>query len=101
MNKWKIGFWILLVIYIFTTGILLYNNLDKAVTIAYMKDGYENTEQDLEQLSQFIKGRLYKSDFKDYYLRNPNTSDSSKVELNRIKITFDKNGKVDSVTTIW
>jgi hypothetical protein len=66
-----------------------------------MKEGYQDTEYDLEQLANSVKGKLTKSDFSDILKRYPDSAEIKTLELNRIKITFGKDNKVDSITTNW
>lgn len=66
-----------------------------------MREGYQDTEHDLEQVSQIIKGKLTFEDFKEITDRYPDLSDSTSIELNRIKINFGTDKKVSSVTTSW
>ena len=100
-NHWKISFWAHLVVFLITTGYLTYTVVDQATTITYMKQGYEDTEYDLEQLASSIKGNLTKLDFSEILERYPVSADLKTLGLNRIKITFDKDNKVDSITTNW
>ena len=66
-----------------------------------MREGYRDTEHDLEQVSQIIKGKLTFEDFKEITDRYPDLGDSTSIELNRIKINFGTDKKVSSVTTNW
>jgi len=66
-----------------------------------MKEGYQDTENDLLQLSGAIKGKLTKSDFKDILKRYPDSAELKELDLNRIRIKFDKFNKVDTITTNW
>lgn len=100
-NKWRTAFWTLLTIFILTTVFLLYSILDQGVTITYMREGYKDTEHDLEQVSQIIKDKLTFEDFKEITDRYPDLGDSTSIELNRIKISFGTDKKVSSVTTNW
>jgi hypothetical protein len=100
-NKWRTAFWTLLTVFVLTTLFLLYSILDQGVTITYMREGYEDTEHDLEQVSQIIKGKLTFEDFKEITDRYPDLEDSTSIELNRIKINFGTDKKVSSVTTNW
>lgn len=43
---------------------------DQTYTITYMREGYNDTEHDLEQLSGIIKGKLELRDFKEITDRN-------------------------------
>ena len=63
-----------------------------------MKEGYEDTQFDLEQLAKLVKGKLHKSDFGEIFKRCPDSSDLKVLELNRVRITFNKDNVVDSIT---
>lgn len=53
-NKWKIAFWLCLLVLVVTTVIGVYSIVDQAVTLSYMKEGYKGTESDLETIIQII-----------------------------------------------
>ncbi|RUT73365.1 hypothetical protein DLK05_13930 [Ancylomarina longa] len=53
-NKWKLAFWICFVFLILTVGFGYYSILDQGVTITYMKQGYENTENDLNSIIDIV-----------------------------------------------
>ena len=100
-NKWRTAFWTLLTVFVLTTLFLLYSILDQGVTLTYMREGYKDTESDLQQISQIIRGKLTFEDFKEITDRYPDLGDSTSIELNRIKINFGTDKKVSSVTTNW
>ena len=100
-NNWKIAFWTLLIVSVTLTFYLGYVILDQGTTITYMKEGYQDTENDLLQLSGAIKGKLTKSDFNDILKRYPDSGELRTLDLNRIRIKFDKFNKVDTITTNW
>ena len=75
--------------------------LDQGTTITYMKEGYEDTESDLLQLSGAVKGKLTKTDFNDILKRYPDSAELKVLDLNRIRIKFDKNNKVDTIISNW
>ena len=100
-NKWRTAFWTLLTVFVLTTLFLLYSILDQGVTLTYMREGYKDTENDLQQISQVIKGKLTFEDFKEITDRYPDLGDSSSIDLNRVKINFGTDKKVSSVTTNW
>ena len=88
-------------VFVLTTLFLLYSILDQGVTLTYMREGYKDTESDLQQISQIIRGKLTFEDFKEITDRYPDLGDSTSIELNRIKINFGTDKKVSSVTTNW
>lgn len=100
-NNWKIAFCTLLIVFVSTTLYLGYVILDQGTTITYMKEGYEDTESDLLQISGALKGKLTKSDFNDILKRYPDSAKLMTLDLNRIRVKFDKNNKVDTITTNW
>lgn len=56
-NKWKLAFWICFVILIFMSGFSLYSIIDQGITSTYMKEGYENTENDLNSIIKITKAK--------------------------------------------
>ena len=54
-NNWKIAFWICLIAFLMTGLFGLYSIIDQGVTITYMKEGYSDTESDLETLITIIR----------------------------------------------
>lgn len=65
-----------------------------------MQDGYRNTERDLMQVSSVMQGKLNKQDFKEIINSSLDYKDED-IELNRIKISFGSDGKIDTITTKW
>ena len=53
-NRWRLAFWISTMTLIVVTAIGLYSIIDQGVTITYMRDGYTNTENDLNSLIELI-----------------------------------------------
>lgn len=53
-NKWRLAFWISILTLLIVTAIGLYSIIDQGVTITYMKDGYTNTENDLNSVIELI-----------------------------------------------
>ena len=54
MNKWKIGFWVSTTLLIISMAIGAYILVDQSVTIMYMQEGYNDTENDLKTISKII-----------------------------------------------
>ena len=104
-NKWKIAFWICFLLLI-TTGIFgFYQILDQGVSMTYMKDGYTDTENDLETIIEIInrtdltkneinnqlkKHRLY--EFMDFK--------TDTIGLERIQLIFE-NDKLKKIEKQW
>ena len=53
-NKWRLAFWISILTLLVVIVFGLYSIIDQGVTITYMKDGYTNTENDLNSLVEII-----------------------------------------------
>lgn len=53
-NKWRLAFWISILTLLVVVVIGLYSIIDQGVTITYMRDGYTNTENDLNSLVEII-----------------------------------------------
>jgi hypothetical protein len=66
-----------------------------------MREGYEDTEHDLEQISKTIEGKLKFEDFNEITKRFDDLGDSSSIDLNRVRILFDSDKTVKQVTTNW
>jgi hypothetical protein len=54
MNKWKIAFWVCLTVLLLMTAFSVYSIIDQAVTLTYQKEGYTDTENDLDNLIEII-----------------------------------------------
>ena len=104
-NKWKIAFWFCLLLFIITGVIGLYSIIDQGVTITYMRDGYSDTEADLETLIEIIektdqtkngiknilkKHRLY--EFMDF--------DNDTISLERVNLIFE-NDSLKKIVKQW
>lgn len=99
-NKWKIAFIALMLVFLTSSSFFVYAIIDQAYSITYLREGYQDTEHDLEQISRVIEGRLTRKDFSvidDRYV----SKDSACLELNRIKILFGEDQRVQRVSTNW
>lgn len=54
MNKWKIAFWVCFTTLILVAAFGMYCIIDQGVTLTYMKDSCEETENDLDNISKII-----------------------------------------------
>lgn len=61
MNKWKIVFWCCLTLLVSVTVFSLYPIIDQGVSLTYLKEGYTDTENDLDQLIVISKFTMYKN----------------------------------------
>jgi len=94
MNKWKLAFWICLILLLLVSAISLYSVIDQGVTITYMRDGYENTENDLNTISRIInETNRSKTQIKNLLEKSYDKrfSDFSKdtVPLERVELIFE------------
>ena len=105
MNRWKIGFWICLTTLVVVTIFSLYSIIDQGVTLTYQKEGYTDTENDLDQLIEIInKTDLTKEqiqrELKDHRLFEFMDFKSDTVSLDRVLLIFE-NEKLKNVEKQW
>jgi hypothetical protein len=101
MNKWKIGFWICLTTLLLTIGLGLYAILDQGVTLTYMKEGYGDTESDLEQLVKIINNtELTKDQIKRTLKGDDLDFNSDTVSLRWTDLIFKEN-KLKRIELTW
>lgn len=105
MNKWKVAFWVCFTTLIIVLALGLYSIIDQGVTLAYMKDGYKNTENDLNSLTKIInetdlsKEQIQKSLTKHKLFEYMDFK-SDTVSLDRITLLF-KDNKLNKITKQW
>lgn len=100
-NPYKTSFFTLLTIFLLSTGFFVYQYIVHTETIVQLEENAANTENDLEQLSDALKGKLTRSDFKEIADRYPDPIDSTELGLNQIRIIFDEEMRFKGVTTQW
>jgi hypothetical protein len=105
MNKWKIAFWVCLTVLILVTAFGVYSIIDQAVTLTYQKEGYTDTENDLDNLIEIInKTDLTKTqiqkELKDHRLYEYMDFKTDTISLDRVSIIF-KDDKLFKVTKQW
>ena len=101
MNKWKIAFWKCLIVLIAITGLSIYSIINQGVTITYMKEGYADTESDLDNLAKFIsqtdmsKAQI-KASLRLHHLFEQMDFNKDTIPLDRVTLIFrgDKLSKV-------
>ncbi|MCU0417670.1 MAG: hypothetical protein MUE33_10855 [Cytophagaceae bacterium] len=105
MNKWKIAFWSCCTLLVLVSFFSAYLIIDQSVTLTYQKEGYTQTENDLNQLIEIItttdfskKQIQYK--LKDHMLFEYMDFKSDTVALDRVLLIFEK-GKLKNVTKQW
>ena len=105
MNKWKIAFWISTSLLFITVVVAAYVLIDQSITIMYMRDGYEATENDLKTLTLIIndtdlsKKQIVKS-LDDHRLNEFMDFRSDTIGLERIQLIF-KNGQLERIENQW
>ena len=105
MNKWKIGFWICFVTLIATLGLGLYSVIDQGVSLTYMRQGYEETENDLKGLMKIINQTdLTKKEVTDLLTSDKEVGfvhvDGDKITLGRTTLTFE-NDRLKQIDRAW
>lgn len=96
MKKWKIAFWTCFTVLLFVTAFSVYTIIDQAVTLTYQKEGYTDTENDLENLIEIInKTDLTKTqiqnELKDHRLYEYMDFKKDTISLDRILLIFENN----------
>ena len=90
------AFWICLTFLFVVTGFCCYSIIDQGVTITYMKEGFRNTENDLDNLSKIIN----ETDFSKAQIKNAIGTQNNlgneifnqdTIELERISLIFKEN----------
>jgi len=105
MNKWKIAFWVCLTTLILVISFGLYSIFDQGVTLTYMKEGYQETESDLDNLTKIInetdltKGQISKT-LSKHKLYKFMDFRSDTISLDRVTLLF-KDNKLFKVTKQW
>ncbi len=105
MNKWEIAFWVCLTVLLLVTAVGVYSIIDQAVKLTYQKEGYTDTENDLDNLIEIInKTDLTKTqiqkELKDHKLYEYMDFNSDTISLERVLLVFENN-KLKNVTKQW
>lgn len=104
-NKWKIRFWICLLLLIVTAGIGFYSVVDQAVTLTYMKEGYSDTESDLETIIQIVgqtdqTKQEIENVLKDHRLYEYMDFRTDTIGIERVTLIFE-NDSLKSIEKQW
>ena len=104
-NKWKIAFWICLLLLIVSAGIGFYSVVDQAVTLTYMKEGYSDTESDLETIIQIVgqtdqTKQEIENLLKDHRLFEYMDFKTDTIGIERVTLIFD-NDTLKSIEKQW
>ncbi|MEO5599310.1 MAG: hypothetical protein ABIR06_00140 [Cyclobacteriaceae bacterium] len=105
MNKWKIGFWITLLLLIVVTAIGVYSVTDQGVSLTYLRDSYDDTERDMHTLVDLINDTdLSKQQIKEKLNRHNlfEFMDFSKdeIQIERLTLIF-KEDKLKRIEKQW
>jgi hypothetical protein len=105
MKKWKIAFGICLTMLLLVTGFSIYYIVDQGVTLTYIREGYKDTENDLNNLSRIINETdLSKTEIKKVLAKHQlfETMDFDKdtVSLDRVMLIF-KDAKCIKIINQW
>ena len=105
MNKWKIAFWVCLTLLLLVTAFSTYSIVDQGVTLTHMKEGYTDTENDLDNISKIINETDFsknqiKTALKQHYLFEYMEFDKDTVSLDRVELIF-KDEKLFKVLKQW
>lgn len=105
MNKWKIAFWCCLTLLVAVTAFSAYSIIDQGVTLTYQKEGYTDTENDLDQLIEIINKTdltksAIKSELKDHRLFEFMDFNSDTISLDRVLLIFE-NDKLKNMAKQW
>ena len=105
MNKWRIAFWCCLTLLVAVTVFSVYSIIDQGVTLTYQKEGFRDTENDLDQLIEIInKTDLTKKQI-ETELKDRNDFEfldfkTDTISLNRVLLIFD-NDRLEIITKQW
>jgi hypothetical protein len=95
MNKWKISFWISIIILVTVSIYCFFTVIDRSVTIAFMKIGYAQTESDLTTIANiYNETDLSKNQIQNEIQKNSmyESLDFKKdtFELQKVNLIFEK-----------
>ncbi len=99
MNKWKIAFWVTIIIFLVTLGICFKKILDQSITLSRTQYDYFIIENDLKILSNIIVDTdISKKHVQQYIFNNRTRIDYMKfngetISLDRVTLIF-KNDKL-------
>lgn len=105
MNKWKIAFWCCLTILVVGGIFSVYSIIDQGVTLTYQKEGYTDTENDLDQLIEIINKtdltkKQIQTELKNHRLFEYMDFKSDTVSLDKVLLIFE-NEKLKNLTKQW
>lgn len=104
-NKWRLAFWICFIVLITIALLGFYQVVDQGVTITYMREGYSDTENDLETLIEVVNTTdLSKNEIKvklkNHRLNEFMDFETDTIGLERILLIF-KNDSLREIQKEW
>lgn len=93
MNRWKVAFFVALVGWVGTFGVLGYAVIDQALTVTYMKEGYADCEAHRDLFDAMAKGRLTKSLIQSASLKVERELDGDKLVVKASDVDFQYDAK--------
>ena len=103
-NGWKIAFFLILIALLGVSGMAAYLVLDQAVSLTYLKEGYQDTEDGLRVLRNLLPEVSRSADRRDFLavLRKQNpkaliTDDGEGIGIGFLGFTFDAQGRLKEV----
>ncbi len=105
MNRWKIAFFVSLTLLVLVTAFSIYAIIDQSVTITYMNESYDDTDNDLNNLSKIINQtnftkREIKNLLKQHKLFEYMNFAKDTISLDRVNLIF-KDDKLFKITNQW
>ena len=105
MNRWKIAFWTCLTTLIIVLVGGFYSILDQGTSLTYMKDGYSDTENDLDNLVKIINEtdltkRQVEKSLNGHKLFEYMNFQSDTISLDRVNLIF-KDNRLKGITKQW
>lgn len=88
MNRWKIAFWLCFVLLLATAGFGFYSILDQGVTITYMKDSFDDTDEALDQVILILNNTDLSR--KQIHMELLKTQDLETVDFDEDTVYLDK-----------
>lgn len=93
MKKWKISFFVCLLLLLITIVFSAFLIVDQAISISYMREGYVETENDLKGLVKTLNSRnRTKTEIEKLFSADssltPNSAGGDSIFLNRIILVF-------------
>ncbi|XXF78499.1 hypothetical protein P2318_01705 [Myxococcaceae bacterium GXIMD 01537] len=95
MNGWKVAFFVALVGWVGTVGVLGYATVDQAVSLTYMREGYADCEAHRDLFDSLAKGRLTKNQLESAAPKAQRevNGDKQPVKASDVEFQYDAQGR--------